>query len=166
MTVPIKKDISVEEIYKRAKEEHNSKIRARLLGVAEVLEGNTRSYAAKIAGVTINNIRTWIRRFNDQGFDGLIDKKQPGNKSTWTDKIEQYLRDKVVIGADFETDKRVVYRLEDLQAMLKKEFNVHYGISTIWYKLKELKLSWISVRQQHPKSNQEEQEEFKKKFLI
>lgn len=93
-------------------------------------------------------------------------KKRRGRQSTWTSNLEQFLRDKASEGAHFESDKRVTYRLEDFQAMIEQEFGVKYALSTIWYVLKRLKLSWISVRQQHPKSNLLEQEEFKKKSLM
>ena len=146
MTIAIRKDISIEDIYAQAKQEDNGEIRARLLGIAAVIEGKSRTYAAKFAGLTINNFRTWIQRYNEQGFAGLINKKQPGKQSTWTEDIEQYLKSKVIQGADFEVDNRVSYRLEDLQDMLEKEFDMRYGISTIWYKLQDLNLSWISVR--------------------
>jgi transposase len=164
--VSIRKDISVEDVYKQAQKEKSGKIRARLLAIAAILEDKSRSYAAKVAGLTINNIRIWVRRFNATGFDGLRGKKQKGGKSKWTSEAEQYLRDKAALGACFEEDKRVTYRLIDFQSELKDKFCQYYGISTIWYKLKELKLSWITVRKQHPKSDLKAQEEFKKKIPL
>ncbi len=166
MAIDIRKDIKLEEVYKRAKQEKHAKIRARLLAIAAVLEGNTRTHAAKLAGITINNIRIWIRRFNEQGFEGLSSKKQTGRPFLWTAQVEQFLKEKVLEGACFEVDNRVVYRLKDLQNLMKEKFGLHYGISTIWYKLKQLDLSWISVRRQHPKSNLSVQEDFKKKSLM
>lgn len=163
MTVQIRQDISKEKIYAQAKQEKCSKVRARLLAVAAVIEGKKRGYAAQLAGVTINNLRSWIYRFNAKGFDGLIDKKPPGNESTWTSEIEAFLKEKGQKGACFELDKRVVFRLEDFQKMIEEKFGKHYGISTIWYKLKELGLSWITARQKHPKTDLVAQEEFKKK---
>jgi transposase len=164
MTIKIKKIVLIEDVYKEVKKENNPTIRARLLGIAAILEGKTRSYAAKLVGVSINNMRTWIQRFNDYGFKGLINKKQPGQESKWTSEIEKYLKDKVIKGPSFENDQRVTFRLIDLQKDLEKKFNRRYGISTIWYKLKELKLSWITVRQKNSKSDLLVQEEFKKKL--
>jgi transposase len=165
MAINIRKDIAAEAVYRQAKQEKSAKVRTRLLAIAAVLEGKTKTYAAKLAGITISNIRIWIKRFNEQGFEGLKSKKQWGRPTLWTNQVEEFLKAKVIQGACFETDNRVTFRLEDLQVILKKEFDLHYGISTIWYKLKQLGLSWISVRQQHPKSNLELQEDFKKKFL-
>ena len=165
MTVKIRTDISVRDVYQRAKQEDSATIRARLLGIAAVLERKPRGYAAKLAGITINNIRTWIQRFNTHGFDGLINKKQPGQAPKWNSEIEQYLKDKILTGASFEKDKRVVFRLQDFQNDLEEKFGLRFGLSTIWYKLKELNLSWLSARQQHPKTDPVAQEDFKKKCL-
>lgn len=166
MTVKIRRDIKIKDLYSRARQEKNSGIRARILGIAAALEGKQRSYAAKIAGITINNLRTWIQRFNTNGFDGLINKKQPGQQPKWNDEIEQYLKDLALTGASFEKDRRVIFRLEDFQKNLKEKFGLRFGISTIWYKLKNLDLSWLSARPQHPKSDLAAQEAFKKKCLV
>ena len=134
-----------------------------MLGIAAILEGRKRADAAKVTGVTINVMRIWVRRFNELGFDGLTGKKYPGCPPTWTKDHEIFLKDKVAAGAVFERDKRITYRLEDFQSALLEKFDITFGISTIWYKLKELELSWITPRQQHPKSDPIAQEEFKKK---
>ena len=162
MTVKIRSDISIKDLYSRAKQEEDGVIRARILGIAAAFEGKQRNYAAKLAGITINNLRTWIKRFNTDGFDGLINKKQPGQKPKWNDEIEQYLKDQAIAGASFEKDGRVTFRLEDFQKSLEEKFSLRFGISTIWYKLKAFDLSWLSVRPQHPKSDLAAQEAFKK----
>ena len=163
MSVAIKKDIPVDEIYKKARVEKRAKVRSRMLGIAAILEGRKRSDAAKIAGVTINIMRIWVRRFNEFGLDGLIDKTPPGCPPTWKNDHNVFLTDKVTTGAFFERDKRITYRLVDFQTMLFERFGIIFGISTIWYKLQKLGLSWIIPRQQHPKSDSIAQEDFKKK---
>ena len=163
MASKIRKDIEISDIYDRAKLARDGATRARFLAIASLFEGKNRDYAAKVAGMSVSNFHVWIRRFNQQGLNGLVEKKRLGKKSTWTPEIEEFLKDKALQGANFKANKRVTYRLEDFQTMLKEKFNVDYGISTIWYALKRLGLSWISVRQQHPKSDLLAQEEFKKK---
>ena len=46
--------------------------RGRLLAMAAILDGATRTEAAKIAGVTAQTVREWVMRFNVDGPDGLI----------------------------------------------------------------------------------------------
>ena len=50
----------------------------RLLAVALILDGGSRSEAAKIAGVTLQIVRDWVLRFNEGGPDSLATRKAPG----------------------------------------------------------------------------------------
>lgn len=163
MSTAIRKNISAKNIYAQAKQVKDGALRARLLAIAALVERKPREEAAKIAGMSVSNLHVWVRRFNKLGFDGLIKKKQSGRKVTFTAEIEQFLKDIALEGASSEKDKRVTYRLEDFQAMIQEKFRIRYARSTIWYALKRLGLSWVSVRQQHPKTDFAAQEEFKKK---
>ena len=51
----------------------------RLLAVALILEGKSRSHAAKVAAGTLQIVRDWVLRFKAQGPDGLGTRKaRPG----------------------------------------------------------------------------------------
>jgi transposase len=52
----------------------------RLLALAEIYDGGSRSDAARIGGVTLQIIRDWVTRFNARGPDGLVNGKAPGNR--------------------------------------------------------------------------------------
>ena len=51
----------------------------RLLALAEIYEGGSRTRAARIGGVGLQTVRDWVVRFNARGPEGLIDGKAPGN---------------------------------------------------------------------------------------
>jgi leucine-zipper of insertion element IS481 len=42
------------------------------------------SNAARIAGLTVRNARKWVRRFLEQGTDGLTDRSRPGRKPVFS----------------------------------------------------------------------------------
>ena len=50
----------------------------RLLALAAIYDGATRTEAAKIDGVGLQVVRDWVLRFNAHGPDGLIDRRAPG----------------------------------------------------------------------------------------
>ena len=54
----------------------------RLLAVAVILDGGTRTEAARVGGVGLQIVRDWVVRFNAEGPDGLIDRKAPGKAPT------------------------------------------------------------------------------------
>ena len=54
----------------------------RLLALAAIYDGATRTEAARIGGVTLQIIRDWVMRFNARGAAGLLDGKSPGCGAT------------------------------------------------------------------------------------
>jgi transposase len=52
----------------------------RLLALAAIYDGASRTEAAKIGGVGWQVVRDWVVRFNAQGPDGLIDRKARGSR--------------------------------------------------------------------------------------
>jgi putative transposase len=57
----------------------------RLLAIAAVLDGNSRTESAKIGGMDRQTLRDWVIRFNEQGWDGLVNRPPPGGPSKLTD---------------------------------------------------------------------------------
>ena len=49
----------------------------RLLALAAIYDGASRTEAAKIGGVTLQIVRDWVMKFNAHGPGGLIDCKPP-----------------------------------------------------------------------------------------
>src|ERR1700712_3674549 len=58
----------------------------RLLALAAIYEGASRTEAARIGGVTVQIVRDWVVKFNTDGPAGLIDRKAPGQPSRLKDK--------------------------------------------------------------------------------
>ena len=56
----------------------------RLLALASIYNGATRTDAAAIGGVTLQIVRDWVVKLNERGPDGLVDGKAPGPDRCWT----------------------------------------------------------------------------------
>src|SRR3978361_2055983 len=50
----------------------------RLLALAAIYEGSSRTEAARLGSVTVQIVRDWVVKFNASGPEGLIDRKAPG----------------------------------------------------------------------------------------
>src|SRR5262249_47491840 len=61
----------------------------RLLALAAIYDGATRTEAAKIGGVGLQIIRDWVLRFNARGPDGLLDGKSTGQPCKLNDTQRQ-----------------------------------------------------------------------------
>src|SRR5215204_7811599 len=70
----------------------------RLLALAEIYDGSSRTNAARIGGVTLQIVRDWVMRFNARGPNGLINGKAPGPRSRLNDAQRQALVDAVESG--------------------------------------------------------------------
>jgi len=57
----------------------------RLLALAEIYDGGSRTAAARIGGVGLQIVRDWVVRFNARGPDALLDGKAPGPRSRLND---------------------------------------------------------------------------------
>ena len=70
----------------------------RLLALAEIYDGGSRSDAARIGDVTLQIVRDWVVRFNARGPDGLLDGKAPCKPSLLNGAQRQALVETVESG--------------------------------------------------------------------
>ena len=96
----------------------------RLLALAAIYEGASRSEAAKIGGVTLQIIRDWVLKFNAQGPDGLIDRKPPGQVPRLNDAHRAALASIIESGPIPAVHGVVRWRIVDLCQWIWEEFRV------------------------------------------
>jgi transposase len=76
--VPLRSDFDAAELRKLASSGRDERQVRRLLALAAIYEGGTHSKVARISGVTRQIVHRWVRRFNAEGPEGLVDRKPPG----------------------------------------------------------------------------------------
>lgn len=81
-----------------AKKSRDGNRTRRLVAIAEIYDGGSRSDAARIGGVGLQTIRDWVLRFNARGPDGLVDGKAPGQRSKLGDDHRHVLAAMVEAG--------------------------------------------------------------------
>jgi transposase len=67
MPVALREDFDAPSLRKLAKGTKDAVQARRLLALAEIYDGNSRTDAARIGGVTLQIIRDWVLRFNSRG---------------------------------------------------------------------------------------------------
>ena len=73
-----REDHSPGELRKLAGESDDADVVRRLLALAMVLDGYSRSEAACHDGMDRQTLRDWVHRYNAAGVDGLKSRKSPG----------------------------------------------------------------------------------------
>jgi transposase len=134
----------------------------RLLALAAVYDGSSRSEAARIGDVSLQTVRDWALRFNEQGPDGLIDGKAPGPSSKLNDEQRRALKEIVEQGPIPAVHGVVRWRLIDLAQWLSDEFGVSLSETTMSREMRALGLRKLSARPRHHAQNELAVEAFKK----
>jgi transposase len=160
--VPIRTDMQAAELRRLARQEADGRVAARLLGLANVLDGMSREAAARAAGMDRQTLRDWVHRFNAGGVAGLRDEPRPG-RPAWLSEGEQAgLKAIVLRGPDPDRDGVSAWRIVDLCRIAEERFGVTYREGGMLRLVKSLDLSWQKTRPNHPKADRAAQERFKK----
>lgn len=160
--IPLRTDFDGPTLRLSAKATKNAAQARRLLALAEIYDGGSRSDAARIGGVTLQIIRDWVMRFNARGLDGLINGKAPGNRPKLNDAQRQALVDVVERGPIPAIDGVVRWRRKDLVRWIFEEFRIEIDETTVGRELKALGFAKLSARPRHHAQNEFEVEDFKK----
>ena len=108
----------------------------RLLALAVILDGGTRTEAARVGGVGLQIVRDWVLRLNAEGAAGLIDRKAPGKSPALTAESRAALARAVEAGPEPWRDGVVRWRLIDLVQWLWEEFGVSVSEVTVGRELR------------------------------
>ena len=73
-SIPLRTDFDARMARAAARRSKDGPQARRLLALAAIYEGASRSEAAKIGGVTLQLVRDWVMKFNADGPEGLIDR--------------------------------------------------------------------------------------------
>ena len=160
--VRLRSDFDAATLRRLARRCGNARQAGRLLALAAVYDGMSRTDAARVGGMDRQTLRDWAHRFNDEGPDGLLHRKGAGRRSFLTEAQKAELGTIVETGPDPVIDGVVRWRRIDLQRVIEERFGVTYQERSISDLLKELGFARLSGRPQHPKQDERVMEAFKK----
>ncbi|WP_431305808.1 helix-turn-helix domain-containing protein [Sediminicoccus sp. BL-A-41-H5] len=83
--LPLRHDFDVWALRAAARRSKDAAQVRRLLTLAAIYDGASRSEAARVGTVTLQIVRDWVIKFNAQGPEGLLDRKAPGQPPTLTE---------------------------------------------------------------------------------
>jgi transposase len=145
-----------------ARRSRNAAQARRLLALAAVYDGATRTEAARIGGVTLQIVRDWVVKFNAVGPDGLIDRKPPGQPSRLNDTHRAALAAMIENGPIPAVHGVVRWRVVDLCQWVWEEFQISIARQTLSRELRQLGYRKLSARPRHYAQAAGAIEDFKK----
>ncbi len=161
--IPLCSDATATELRRHARRTRDASQARRLLALAEIYDGGSRSEAARIGGVTLQIVRDWVVRFNSLGPDGLLNRKAPGPKPKLNEDQRRALATLVDSGPIPAVHGVVRWRLKDLAQWIFEEFGISVSETTLSRELKALGFRKLSARPRHYAQNELEMEQFKKR---
>ena len=162
MAVSLRGDFDASRLRGLAKKTKDGPQARRLLTLAAIYDGATRTEAAKIGGVGLQIIRDWVLRFNAYGPDGLLDRKPPGQPSKLNDGQRQVIAQMIESGPIPAVHGVVRWRLIDLAQWIYEEFRITIAKQTLSRELRAMGYRKLSARPRHHAQAAGAIEDFKK----
>ena len=165
MPIPLRPDFDAVRVRRAARESKDAKQVRRLLALAAIDDGATRTQAAAIGGVTLLIVRDWVLRFNAQGPEGLVDRKAPGQPPRLSDRHRAALAAIIERGPIPAVHGVVRWRIIDLCQWIWDEFEISVSKQTLSRELRAMGYRKLSARPRHHAQAEGAIEAFKKSGL-
>src|SRR6266581_1717745 len=160
--IGVRGDYDAARLRELAKRSDDANQTRRLLALAAIYDGGSRTEAAKIGGVGLQTVRDWVLAFNAEGPPGLVNGKAPGNTALLTAAHRQALVEIIESGPIPAVHGVVRWRLIDLAQWVFEEFRISISKQTLSRELRALGLRKLSARPRHHAQDAEAMAAFKK----
>ena len=135
----------------------------RLLAIRDIMLGRARQWVCKQYGINRENLRHWVRWYNNEGIAGLEDAPRAGRPSKLSAEQLVALKQRVSEPPQVEQEGVGRWRAADVQRLIKRDYGVEYrsitGVCTLLHRLEQ---AWISGRPKHPQQATDAVASFKK----
>jgi transposase len=155
-------ELSAQKLRRLASRSQDSRVACRVLAIAHVLEGSSRSDAAAACGMDRQTLRDWVHRYNLEGLGGLSDGQRSGRPPALSAEQMQDLKDLVLAGPDLALNGVTRWPCIDLCVVIAERYEVVVHERTVGKLLRRMGLTRLQPRPYHPKKDAAAQEAFKK----
>src|SRR5215213_10163451 len=162
VAVPLRSDFDAAQLRALAKRARDPDQTRRLLALAAIYAGASRTEAAQIGCVTLQIVRDWVLRFNARGPEGLRTGRAPGAPPRLNDQHRQALQVIVDQGPIPAIHGVVRWRLIDLIQWVWEEFGLSIAKQTLSRELRAMNYRKLSARPRHHAKSEAAVAAFKK----
>jgi transposase len=159
----IRDDIGSGELRRQVRREHDGRVSARLIAIANALDGMDRARAARPAGMDRQTLRDRVHRYNAEGIAGLCNRPPPGRTPKLSEGQMASLKAIVLAGPDPSADQVGRWRIVDLCRYVEERWDVSYSETAMLRLLWSLDLSHRKTRPRHPRSDEKAQSSLQKR---
>ncbi len=161
-----RRELSASELRREAARAKDAKASRRMLALAFVLDGRSRTEAAQNCGMNRQTLRSnacvrRVYRYNEEGLAGLVNRSLPGRTPMLSAEQMRELATIVEEGPDPEADRVIRWRRIDLCHVVERRFGLRVAERTMGSILRRLGFVKLSARPRHPQSDPEARELYK-----
>jgi transposase len=160
--VGLRADYDAAQLRSLAKRSKDADQTRRLLALAVVYDGGSRSEGAQAGGVGLQTFRDWVLRFNTDGPAGLLNAKAPGQSPRLDAAQRRELAQRVEAGPIPASHGVVRWRLSDLVQWVYETYRTSLSEQTLSRYLRSMGYRKLSARPRHHAQNPEAVVAFKK----
>ena len=158
----VRMDLDATGLRRAAAGSRDAQAARRMLALALVLDGHTRTDAAELCGMDRQTLRDWVHRYNDLGLPGLSDRVPPGSKPRLAPEQEAEVAKMVDEGPTLSEHGIVRWRRIDLSRVIEARFGIQLAERSVGDLLYRLGFRRLSARPRHPGHDAATQETHKK----
>lgn len=147
--IPLRPDYDAARLRRIARSSADANQVRRLLALAVIYDGGSRTQAAEVSGVTLQVVRDWVLRFNAEGPERLIARKAPGQPSRLGDEHRAALVAMVENGPISAVHGVVRWRIIDLCQWVWGAFQISVSPQTLSRELRTMGYRKLSARPRH-----------------
>lgn len=141
-----------EKLQKLIKQEKNVRVKERLQAILWRLKGETYTQIAENLNKSNITITKWVKNWNKNGYDGLIDKPKPGAPPKLMPEEEKEVVKTVNQSA------RITCKV--LKFKIREEYGKEFTIGGIAALLHRYKLSWKKPKKKDYRQNEQERQKY------
>ena len=110
-----------DELHALAKHCGDAKQASRARVIAMIMEGASRTEAARAQGLELQILRDWVLRYNAEGFESLADRPRGGSEGRLTEAQLAEVGAWIEAGPDLERDAVTRWRVQDIVRKIEEQ---------------------------------------------
>lgn len=143
-------DLDAAGLRRAARRSQDAAAARRMLALALVLEGKSRTEAAQAAGMDRQTLRDWVHRYHEAGLAGLCDRHGGGVRALLSPEQEAEVAGWVRQGPSLAEHGVVRWRRADLARAIEARFGIVLAERSISDVLRRLGFRRLVARPRHP----------------
>jgi putative transposase len=155
--------LPLEELVRLERVEKDAARSRRLRIVILAIGGYTAPAIAMSLGLSRRICQRWVARYNEEGLEGLDDRRGRESQPTLTPEQEEHVCQRLEAGPRPE-DQVCSLRGVDVQRILATEFGVLRSLPGVYHLLHRLGYSYLRPRPRHRRAKPPAQEQFKREL--